>query len=57
MVQIPIPQLIRVGALEITPIISDDARVEIWDSFLFLQIKPTTQRAYSKSLRQFIKNS
>jgi integrase/recombinase XerC len=52
-VQIPIPQLIRVGALEITPVISDDARVEIWDSFLSLQIKETTQRAYSKSLADF----
>jgi integrase/recombinase XerC len=51
--QIPIPQLIRVGALEITPVISDDARVEIWDSFLSLQIKETTQRAYSKSLADF----
>jgi integrase/recombinase XerC len=52
-VQIPIPQLVRVGALEITPVISDDARVEIWDSFLSLQIKETTQRAYSKSLADF----
>jgi integrase/recombinase XerC len=52
-VQIPIPQLVRVGALEITPAISDDARVEIWDSFLSLQIKETTQRAYSKSLADF----
>jgi integrase/recombinase XerC len=51
--QIPIPQLIRVGDLEITPVISDDARVEIWDSFLSLQIKETTQRAYSKSLADF----
>ena len=51
--QIPIPQLIRVGALEITPVTSDDARVEIWDSFLSLQIKETTHRAYSKSLADF----
>jgi integrase/recombinase XerC len=52
-VQIPIPQLVRVGDLEITPVISDDARVAIWDSFLSLQIKETTQRAYSKSLADF----
>jgi hypothetical protein len=52
-VQIPIPQLVRVGALEITPVISANARVEIWDSFLSLQIKETTQRAYSKSLADF----
>jgi integrase/recombinase XerC len=59
--QIPIPQLIsvagnppsRVDTLEITPVISDDARLEIWDSFLSLQIKETTQRAYSKSLADF----
>jgi integrase/recombinase XerC len=52
-VQIPIPQLVRVGDLEITPVTSDDARVEIWDSFLSLQIKPTTERAYGKSLADF----
>jgi integrase/recombinase XerC len=51
--QIPIPQLVRVGTLEITAVVSDDARVEIWDSFLSLQIKETTQRAYSKSLADF----
>ncbi len=51
--QIPIPQLIRVDTLEITPVISDDARLEIWDSFLSLQIKETTQRAYNKSLADF----
>jgi integrase/recombinase XerC len=51
--QIPIPQLVRVtSALEVVPVIPD-SRVEIWDSFLSLQIKETTRKSYTKALADF----
>ncbi len=51
--QIPISQLIRINsALEVVSIIPD-SRVEIWDSFLDLQIKETTRRSYTKALADF----
>jgi integrase/recombinase XerC len=51
--QIPIPQLVRVtSGLEVVPVIPD-SRVEIWDSFLSLQIKETTRRSYTKALADF----
>jgi hypothetical protein len=51
--QIPIPQLVRVtSALEVVPA-TPDSRVEIWDSFLDLQIKETTRRSYTKALADF----
>jgi integrase/recombinase XerC len=51
--QIPIPQLIRLDSLEIAPVVTDDLRVEIWDSFLSLQIKETTRLSYTKALADF----
>jgi integrase/recombinase XerC len=51
--QIPVTQLVRVkSALEVIPVIPD-SRVEIWDSFLSLQIKETTRRSYTKALADF----
>jgi hypothetical protein len=51
--QIPIPQLIRIdSALEVISVIPD-SRVEIWDSFLSLQIKETTRQSYTKALADF----
>jgi integrase/recombinase XerC len=51
--QIPIPQLVRVtSVLAVVPVISD-LRVEIWDSFLALQIKETTRKSYTKALADF----
>jgi integrase/recombinase XerC len=51
--QIPVPQLVRVSsAIEVVPVIPD-SRVEIWDSFLDLQIKETTRRSYTKALADF----
>jgi integrase/recombinase XerC len=51
--EIPIPQLVRVtSALEVVPA-TPDSRVEIWDSFLDLQIKETTRRSYTKALADF----
>jgi integrase/recombinase XerC len=51
--QIPISQLIRIDSpLEVVPVIPD-SRVEIWDSFLSLQIKETTRRSYTKALADF----
>jgi integrase/recombinase XerC len=52
-VQIPMPQLIRLDSLKIAPVVSDDSRVEIWDSFLSLQIKETTRISYTKALADF----
>ncbi len=51
--QIPIPQLVRVNsALEVVPV-TPDSRVEIWKSFLDLQIKETTRKSYTKALADF----
>jgi hypothetical protein len=51
--QIPIPQIIRLDRAEILPVIPDSSRVEIWDSFLSLQIKDTTRLSYTKALADF----
>jgi integrase/recombinase XerC len=51
--QIPIPQLVRLDRPETSPIIPNSHDVEIWQDFLSLQIKSTTQRAYGKSLADF----
>jgi hypothetical protein len=51
--QIPIPQLVRLDREETSSIIPNSHDVGIWQDFLSLQIKETTQRAYSKSLADF----
>jgi hypothetical protein len=51
--QIPIPQLVRLDRAEILPVIPDRSRVEIWDSFLSLQIRETTGISYTKALADF----
>jgi integrase/recombinase XerC len=51
--QIPIPQLVRLDRPETSTIVPDPLDGGIWQDFLSLQIKPTTQRAYSKSLADF----
>jgi integrase/recombinase XerC len=51
--QIPIPQLVRLDRPETSTIVPEPLDVQIWQDFLSLQIKPTTQRAYSKSLADF----
>jgi integrase/recombinase XerC len=51
--QIPIPQLVRLDRAEISTVIPDSSRVEIWDSFLSLQIKDTTRLSYTKALADF----
>ena len=51
--QLPIPQLVRVSSrVEVVPVIPD-SMVEIWDTFLDLQIKETTRRSYTKALADF----
>jgi site-specific recombinase XerC len=51
--QIPIPQIIRLDRAEISAVISDSSSVEIWDSFLSLQIKETIRISYTKALADF----
>jgi integrase/recombinase XerC len=51
--QIPVPQLVRLDRAEISAVIPDSSRVEIWDSFLSLQIKETTRISYTKALADF----
>jgi integrase/recombinase XerC len=51
--QIPIPQLVRLDREETSSIIPSSHDVGIRQDFLSLQIKETTQRAYSKSLADF----
>jgi hypothetical protein len=51
--QTPIPQLVRLDRAEISAVIPDSSRVEIWDSFLSLQIKETTRISYTKALADF----
>jgi hypothetical protein len=53
MMQIPIPQLIRLDRVETPVIVPNSDDVGIWQDFLSLQIKETTQRAYGKSLADF----
>ncbi len=50
---IPVPQLVRLDRAEISAVISDNSSVEIWDSFLSLQIKETTRISYTKALADF----
>jgi integrase/recombinase XerC len=56
--QIPTPQLVRISSADLVPVATQPQKSnDIWEQFLRVQLKPSTQATYHRAITRFCQDN